>query len=337
MSKQKTASQRMVQDGFQTNNKPPSSSSVNDFAKKMLHYPDPKEAAKLVADQAALLFDQERGDEIEKLQIESNELEALFKVSTKQEKSLADKERGTRKYRKTGIDLDKNLSSGIGFLQWSGDDQIMMVFVTFIWFCMMVLGLSNVYSNLMASGEPLFLEEPWLAWSLSMIVPAASFAIKFVSNFFEYDTTRKHYAKFIYFLMFAGIIYWSALFSQNYQGLTSSGIDWNNLLEGGGGDPIFVWIQLITEILIASALFLVIEDIYKKYYPTYFTPNPEYVEAERALASHRKTHVVLRDKYGDVKGRRARRIAEREALINEHVADFMSLRSRFNSIQNFTD
>lgn len=80
----------------------------------------------------------------------------------------------------------------------------------------MGMGAANIYANLMAAGEPVFLEQPWLAVCLSALVPCGSTALKFISHFFDHAYTKKRYALGVYVLTILAIAGWSVTFSLNF-------------------------------------------------------------------------------------------------------------------------
>ena len=222
-----------------------------------------------------------------------------------------------------------------GFLQMKTYDQISLTLLVPTLITTLIMGAANVYSNLMASGEPVFLEQPALAVFLSMLMPAGSTALKFISNFFDYQSTKKRYALFIYSLTAFALLAWSVLFAMNFTGV-AGGIDWETLGESDSGTGSFlVWIQLVAEILVAAALFLAAEEIYLKYVPNDYTENPDYTNAKKALDAHIISHEKLRDARGKNIADIAVLNAARKAFINERMADYMALRARFNNFNQF--
>jgi len=217
---------------------------------------------------------------------------------------------------------------------WLGKDKVIFVFVFAALVVAMVMGASNVYSNLIASGVTVFIEKPWLAVFLSMLVPTGSAAIKFIINFMEHERSRKRYALWVNVLTILSLLVWSILFALNFTGV-SGGIDWESMGESHSSGAALVWIQLFAEMLIASSLFLVIEDIYMRYSPDFYPENPEYVANCKALESYEQTHEKLRDKRNKRHGRLVELNAERLVSINEKTADYINLRARFSAANNF--
>ena len=122
----------------------------------------------------------------------------------------------------------------------------------------------------------------------------------------------------------------SLCFAANFNG-ASGAIDWDSLSDDSSGKgAVLVAVQIIAEILIASALFLAAEDIYLKYSPQHTRTNLEYINAASALEEHRITHEALREMRGNNHAQRIELEAERQAFINKRIAAFVSLRARLN-------
>ena len=194
-----------------------------------------------------------------------------------------------------------------------------MAFIAVFLLAAMGMGAANVYANLMASGEPVFIEQPWLAVFLSGLVPAGATALKFISGFFDYARTKKRYALSIYVVTALVLLIWSVSFSLNFTGVTG-GMDWDAFgQDDGGKGPFLVWIQIVAEILVAAALFLAAEDIYLKYAPDSYIENLDYLNSAKALKAHSAEHDALRDTRNANHARIAQLTAARQAFINERT------------------
>lgn len=209
-------------------------------------------------------------------------------------------------------------------------DQISLVFLFFALPSSLVMGTANVYSNLLVSGEAVFIEQPYLAVFIAMLMPAGSTAIKFISNFFEYQSTKKRYALLIYSLTGIVLFIWSYLFSMSFTGVASD-IDWESLGEVQNQNDSFLdWMQLVAEILVSASLFLAAEEIYLKYSPNLFTESVEHINAKKALDAHTQTYEKLRDARNQNIADIAVLTAARGAFINKNIAEFMAMRARMS-------
>jgi len=145
-------------------------------------------------------------------------------------------------------------------------DKSLFIFVLIGLLAVLLMGMSNIYSNLMASGTVIFIEKPWLAIALSALLPTGSAALKFVTNFMAFDRSRKRYAICVNILTAIALLVWTVLFAQNFAGITGE-IDWPLLDDSDSNGALFVWIQLIAELLVGASLFLVLEDIWQSITP----------------------------------------------------------------------
>ncbi|NQY65602.1 MAG: hypothetical protein HRT38_18215, partial [Alteromonadaceae bacterium] len=189
--------------------------------------------------------------------------------------------------------------------------------------------------NLMASGTPAFLNDPWLAKSLAFIMPIGATAIKFVTQFIDSELWRRRYSFTIYVITTLLLFAWTALFAMNYSGVSGE-INIDPFAEQSYTANWLVWSQLAVEIFAASALFLAVEDIYLRYAPETYMKNPEYAEAEKALKSHREQHKKICNELNEKHAQLSVFQAKRQAQINTKTVEFIALESRFNAANNAT-
>lgn len=298
-------------------NEPP-----RNFARDMLRHPDSKLAAQLIADHAGLVFDQQHGGDIVCLNFDLKELNERYKKSEDQINEKEDKVKNTPQFIKCA---QSDSATKMTF-----NDKCLVCFMLLGSLVCMVMGAANVYANLIASGEPVFLENPWIAVSLSMLVPMASLALKFISNFYEYASTKKSYALFIYGLSALLIVLWTVLFSLNFSG-ASGGVDWDSLGSDNSDASALVWVQLFCEILISVALFLAIDDVLLKYSPTAFTENVAHLNTKKSYESHCADHEKLRISRNEILLKLTSLEKEREKSVLESVAAFHAVRARRQS------
>ncbi len=307
-----------------------------DFIRKLLAYEDVEAAARLVTEQAARLWDAKHGDERTRAQELLADLNPRYKRSTEElaklEKRQADTPQFVRApHAQTGEDVHK-----VPFSDWHTKDKILIILIVLFALLALALGAGNVFANLMSSGNPVFLEDPWLAMGLSALLPIGSVAVKFATNFMAFDASRRLYAQFIFALTLAVLLTWTVLFAINFDGVGAS-ISFDSLLEPKTNtNTALVWTQLAAEMLAGSALFLAAEHIYVKYAPDYYTQNIDYIEVKRACDEHKKAHDELSNKRAELFGRERRLGDEREAEINEQVASFIYLRGRYRAASDFS-
>lgn len=318
------------------NPSPPSRRSapaVIDFGQKLVRHPDIVAAATMVETQTALEFGAQDGALLERTKHELDELDARHKASAATLEELEKQKAGTDPYVKTCVMNSGMEDEKIRWRDWRTKDQVMLGVTVIFLILAMVMGAGNVYANLMSSGNPVFLDDPWLALMLSTLLPIGSAAIKFVTNPMTVDSTRKRYVLCIYSLTVLSLAAWSVLFAMNFTGV-SGGIDWDSLGESNDSGAALVWAQLIVEMLAASALFLAAEEIWIKYSPDWYTDNLKYLSLEKSLKNHLIAHEKLCQQRAEKHGLYIELINKRDAYINNKVADYINLRGRFDAVNN---
>ncbi|PTN12494.1 hypothetical protein [Nitrosomonas aestuarii] len=311
------------------------SSTPPEFSQRLIHHPDGEAAAALIKEQAAFEADLKFGAELAQVKLDTENIDTRFKAAHKLLGDLEIKKANTARYIKSGAlhSTGKKDASDIQWKDWRRKDQILLCVLLSFLVIAAGLGMGNVYANLVASGNAVFIEKPWLALMISALMPIASVSVKFVTNFMTYDSSRKTYAKCIYAATGIAFLFWGSMFGVIHTGVAGS-IDWDSFGESADPGFAFIWSQLLVEMLAASALFLAVEDIYMRYSPDVYVENLEFIEIEKALKEHHATHEVLREKRGQLHGRRVELEAEREAFINERIVEYISLRARHIATMN---
>lgn len=186
--------------------------------------------------------------------------------------------------------IRSNEGQSKSFYNWETGHQI--AFSSLFAFLMTMLGVagSNVYVALMASGEPVFLDNPALAVMLSLLAPAGAMALKFVSHCFEDHRGKKRFAVGIYLLSALVFLLWIFLFARSYS--VTGGIDLNSLLNTEAKGPWLLFVQMLGEILVAASLTLAMQQIHLVYNPISPVDNPVYLD----LLKQRDALVEERDK-----------------------------------------
>jgi hypothetical protein len=313
--------------------KPPATSSPSEFARRLVHHPDREIASAMIAQQATHEADQKFGAELARLRLAITDIDAAYKISCKILDKLEEKLAATPRYIKSGAVFAKKGVDDIQWKDWRLKDRILICVLLFFLVIAAGLGMGNVYANLTASGNAVFIEDPWIALMISALMPIASVSIKFVTNFMAYDRSRKRYALSIYTATGLAFVFWGIMFGLNNRGVASV-IDWNSFDETVDWGFAFVWSQLLVEMLAASALFLAAEDIYMRYSPDMYIENLEYLEVDKALKEHLVAHEALREKRGQLHGRLVELEAQYQAFINERIVEYISLRAHHVATMN---
>lgn len=335
MDKKQSLQKKLVQSIGKTTGNKNVVSATTTFNQKLLHHPDPEKAAEMVGEQTGLVFDTQHVAISEHLKLDMVDINARYKRSEKLSLSFDEKERHTKPtIKKSDIGETRKIEK-TSWADWLGKDKFLIIFTGSLLITSMFMGAANVFANLISSGVAVFIEKPMLAYLISALVPIASSAIKFATNFMQYDTSRRRYIQSLFFLTIIVILTWVVVFAFTYAGV-SGDIDWSQYDEENPTGSILVLTQLLAEVLVSSVLFLAVEDIYLRYAPPeLIIDNPEYLDVKNARIAHQKVHNILRQERGEKHGQIIALEAARQVYINEQIADYVALRARFDAVNNF--
>lgn len=300
-------------------------SSISGFIRSILNQSNSENTEKLLTEQASLEFESVYGVEIEKLQLEIQNLEDRFKKSANELNKLEAKKEKIRPYKRTEAPKGKNYKTP--FSEWSSKDQVSFLLSLGFMLILLGTGTGNVYANILSSGNPVFIENHFLALLLSALFPASTFTLKFLRDLMEEDRSQKAYTLFIYTLTVASIFHWAYQFSIYFPGMSNE-IDLDSLGETSGSGSIMVQAQLLSELLVSVSLYISASDISGRYFPDCRVRNPEHIEILDVLKTHLDEHDKLCTERNDKRGRWTELNARRLAYINKVLAKYMSLKAR---------
>lgn len=188
-----------------------------------------------------------------------------------------------------------------------------------------VLGAGNLYANMLASQSPVFLETPALALGLSMLMPLGSATLKFASDYFPTDRSRRSYELSVFLATAGVLIMWGYLFAQTFPGVAAP-MDFDTLLTGAQGGSALVLGQLAVELLAGSSLWIAASGIYRAYRPSTLIENPQFLALEKAIMAQRTYVAELNEQYGACQGEVSRLEAQRDLYISERCIRLAALR-----------
>lgn len=299
------------------------------FNRSLLTHPSIKEAAKSAEGHAGDDFDKAYAGETEQLTQESDELDQRVGHSSQRILSLEKKESQTNASIKVSEMRGAGERKTIPFGHWDLKDQLVFPLALIFMFLVLGAGSANIFSAIMAQGQPIFLDNPILAIFLAFLLPGGSAAIHFLGDLLESDQSRHRYMLFILSLTAVALLAWTGLFAMNFP-IGSDGLDLGSLEENS--DPTstaFTFVQLLAELLCGSSLFLVSAHIHSRYCSDSFIRTPESLDLAMQLGERLPVHEILKNKQSRVRGRLMQLRAMRGAHINEMVALYQSMRRRF--------
>jgi len=308
-----------------------SPTKFKDFKRKLLNYPDAKEAAKWVAEHAESDWDERYGAEHQRIKVWLKEAEQEYQQSLAEITRLKQERDQTDKFK--AVDDPNNR---IPVWKWPMKDMFTYVMTLSFMATVMAMGGANVYAILMSSGNPVFLEQPGLAITIAALMPAASYVLKGFTSLIKLDELRKRYTLSIFSLATLTTFIWIILFATTFDGI-SSGFDMDSLLEADATNTASKWMtacQLLGEFFISAALGIHAANIGAKYGEPRIADNTERAARDQAVHAATPEHKKISDRYADLKGQDAMFEAQKSKFVNEEVAEFYDLRSRQHSLND---
>lgn len=295
------------------------------FLRDMLHHPDANDGASIVEQHAGLTFDRDH-PELHSLRIEVAELKGRFERSTVVLLHLEAKRNGTKRVRK--LVSDQSFENGKrAFRTWLRLDQVQFALFHVASIGCLTMGTATVFANLMASGQPVFIERPWLAMCLSALPSCGSIALKAVLPLFESARAKHFYKCVIFGLTGLALLTWTFTFAANFTGITPD-IDSENVLTTSAAGASLVFSQLIAELLIAGSLFLAADEIASKYTHYDYAQDGEFFQSDSAVNAHLVDHDLLKAPYLLKTGQLDALLAARQVFIDEQMAAYRALQAR---------
>lgn len=207
-------------------------------------------------------------------------------------------------------------------------DKIALFFLSLALAVALIMGVSNVVSAILSTGQPVFLDQPWLAVALGMILPTGALALEYVSHFFEFEKSRKRYTLAICTLTALLLLCWLVLFALIFPGMAATDISFSSVDEPDWKAPLFTGVQTAAELFVSATLMLAIQEVLRKYSNTTIVDNPRWLELNKAANGFFDEYGKLVAKAGELAGRKAALEAQGRAFIEAKLAEFFAMHAR---------
>ena len=286
---------------------------------------DDKVANPVVERQAQPYADAQWGAEIDALTHELDDLEAEYRHSQSRLHELQLAVMTTPETVRRNTPASRAGQTTTAFAQWRRTDQLSFVVLLVAFFLALMVGVANPYVVLMNSGLPIFIDQWYLAFLLSLVVPLGSLLIKFYGNNFTYHRHKKRYVHLINATACALLLAWSIVFSQSFASLAD---DVLISLDGssGGKNHLLTGLQLLCELFVAAGLALALESIQSKYDDDAWDTNLEFVRLDEALKRHRPAYTAICARRTAKNERLTQLTCQRDAFINGYVVEYAAKR-----------
>lgn len=201
---------------------------------------------------------------------------------------------------------------------------------------MSLFSMANVQGYYANSMQPVFIEQPWLAWMLAMLAPAASIALKFVPEVLESHPAKRRYVQGLYLTAGISFLFYAVLLAINFPGVADAGGDYGDFGDGPGiAATALAFIQLLAEITTGAALFTAAHHIYLKYWPDEDRTNPKYVNACEAVTAYEAELLPLEKELSELITRIAELEAQRDVYVGDMVSEFIAARARMAHMSQY--
>lgn len=217
------------------------------------------------------------------------------------------------------------------FRDWNFMHQVMFTTLMVMALVLMAMASINVFSNLMASGEGVFVKHPWMAAMISMLAAAGSLAVKFGVEAFHSPNHRRRYTQCVYLAASVSLLIWLPLFALKFKGVASEPsfmpLDVNS---GDAAGSALVLAQLVAEMLVGAALFQAAMAIYQRYVPDNPEINPDYLANQKDVESQERVLAALMKERRQVTKVVTRLENEREKLVIENATAYIANKARMS-------
>lgn len=286
----KTANNNVVRDLFKV------LPDTREYFRKLVMLEDQKKAEQEARTYCEKLYRITYGEEMSRLKSEIAEDEQrskqLIKAIAAQEQLIAKTDRMIRVQDKLKREVpdkkDRNLRTWL--------DILLGILCLFAAGFVLLMGASNVFSIIMSSGAPIFLEEPRLAWMLSGLLPLGAFSLEFFKRHLQSDRGKRFYTITIFALSAILLLAWVVLFALVFGSPGDDALDFDKLLKPAGEDHLgkaFTMVQLLAELMVGAALFTSGADLFAKHSPTRLVTSPDYEDAVAVLSAMQKDYAPI--------------------------------------------
>lgn len=288
------------------------------------------EGRELITDQARNIYDSEQGEAIAREALEIEQSQGGCDEVNEERRAVRARRQGTREWvrasNKNGK-RDQDETAQVSFKEWSFLHQGIFVLCIALSFVMLGAGAANIQGNLVNSGLPIFTTNPVFAWLFAMLAPGAALAIHSFGEGCRTSLGRNRYRSGVFILTGLSVAVWSWLFADLFHS-TGGGLDLS-FEEDALTDKLFVWFQILAEIMVGASLFLIAEHTASHYSPDFYVRNTEYVELlvrEEALQASLNRAL---ERLNTLRGQQNARLAAREAVVGRALAEFLQRLHRF--------
>ncbi len=307
-----------------------SASALSDI-RMLLPHPNAKEATKMVEGLTGKRFDEEYAGETAALNLERADRDERADYAKAHLKECEQQERSTASYevvpevRKTGS------QNKIPFDKWDRKDQIFSPLALIALVLLLPAASFNVFAAVMSQGVSTFVQNPWLAVGLSILLPAGSLAVHSLGDYLPSDRARHRYMLGTLSATAVVLLVWIVLFSDIFI-IGSGSLDFETLgqlANSSSTDRAFTLAHLLGELLVSVSLFVQLGHTLRRYTGETTIRKPEMAEVAREKKLREGLHDAARERCKQPQVRTAQIAAIRQCHVTEQKLRYEAFRRRF--------
>lgn len=274
-------------------------------------------------------WDSKHGGALIRLEKTVQEDKERYEQSVSELKRLETKKSKTARY----VDAASGTKDDFrGFKDWQFKHQLNYVIAYGLGFTVLTASGFTVFTNLMATAEPVFTENPVIPAIMSILLPACSFPIKHFYSLLPSGKAKQRYAMGVYATSAVLLALWAALFAMSFSGLTEGfSLDMLDVSEGHSFlDKLYVFVHMSAEIAAGSALMIMGESVSLLYCPNMYRESLEFIEIEKAVKQQKESHEPISKQYDESLAEYTELKASRACAIHEATAKFVKLYHQYH-------
>lgn len=307
---------------------------ITSYQRKMVLMPNQGKAEKQAAGYITELAETVIGEERHTLTLELTEKKekaaGLKKAITEERKLLAKTSKMIRVK-----DLQKKDSFDAKEQQKRKILDMMIGFICMLCgFSAIGISMTTMYSVVMSSGNPVFLENTALAWAMCSVLGLGALAFEFFKRYLETDKCKRRYGMTVYILTASLLLTWIVMFAVIFGSAADQAVNIDAMLSGSGSgaqDPwmtAFTVIQLLAEFFVGCAFFMTGGDLFGKYAPTRMVNNPDYEQIKARLNEIEAEYEAFTDDMHAAETRLSSINRATSLFIKEQMAQYQQLRAQ---------
>lgn len=216
---------------------------------------------------------------------------------------------------------------------WQPQDLCLWTMILPIVFILMGVSVVNVQVNITATGSAAFIgDNEWKSWVMASLAGAMPFVLKLFPSVFVRVSHQELAKRGMTALTIVVIVWWAVLFAERFEGVGAT-VALEDMFSGSGNNN-FVFVQTIAEMLIASSLFICLQNIWDKYAPDTLNINPAYSLVMDSHDQAEALHQQCLERQKSAVRKLSDYQADKQAFIDKHVAAFHMTFTRHQSLHN---